>query len=168
MNNTTYSLILKQAEMHFDKIQEEHPTSFACRNGCHACCEPNLTVLPVEAQNIRSFIKSKPQIQRALETIQNTNPHNGTRCDMLNAEGGCVIYPVRPFICRSHGAPIAIARDEYFQIDVCPLNFTHNPIEKLGPENFFILDDWNDRLFGKSTEFERIPLTLSGLKIIDT
>lgn len=163
MNNRTYTHQLRQAELHFSDIQRDHPTSFACRNGCHACCEPDLTVLPIEANNIRSFLEANPDIQTQLVEIQRSNPHNGTRCAMLNAEGACTIYPVRPFICRSHGAPIAIAREEYFQIDVCPLNFTDNPIEELGPENFFILDDWNDQLFGSSTDFERIPLTLSGL-----
>ena len=60
---------------------------------------------------------------------------------MLDKDGKCVIYPVRPFICRSHGAPFAIAREEYYQIDACALNFTANSIEELGPEDFFLLDD---------------------------
>ena len=108
MNNSTYTDLLRQAELHFSTIQSDHRTSFTCRNGCHACCEPNLTVLPIEANNIRDFLKAHPDIQELLVEIQRTNPHNGTRCAMLNADGACTIYPVRPFIGRSHGAPIAI------------------------------------------------------------
>jgi hypothetical protein len=66
-------------------------------------------------------------------------------------------------VCRSHGAPIAIAREEYYQIDVCPLNFTDNPIEELGPDDFFILDDWNEQLLSFSEAEKRIPLRISKL-----
>lgn len=161
--SSQYRSLLNHADQHFHDIQAAHPTSFACCNGCHACCEPDLTVLPIEAANIRRFIQENPSVQQKLQIIQQTDPHHGTRCAMLDADGACSIYPVRPFICRSHGAPIAIAREDYFQIDVCPLNFTQNPIEELGPENFFILDDWNDQLLSTDTLGTRVPLTLEGI-----
>ena len=59
MNNSTYTDLLRQAELHFSTIQSDHPTSFTCRNGCHACCEPNLTCYN-EANNIRDFLKAHP------------------------------------------------------------------------------------------------------------
>ena len=163
---TSYTQFLQQAEVQFDRVAQRHPLSFSCKQGCHSCCEPGLTVLKVEAEHIARHIKQHPEIQRALHTIRDTNPHNGTRCSMLDKDGGCAIYPVRPFICRSHGAPIAIAREEYYQIDVCPLNFTDNPIEELGPEDFFILDDWNDILCSTSDTNVRVALhTLCGSNI---
>jgi Fe-S-cluster containining protein len=153
-----YTQLLQHADEQFDRVAASHPTSFTCKQGCHACCEPGLSVLKVEADNISQFIQLHPEIKIHLQTIQESNPHNGTRCSMLDKDGKCVIYPVRPFICRSHGAPIAIAREEYYQIDVCPLNFTENPIEELGPEDFFILDDWNDLLCANNNTDTRIPL----------
>ena len=72
---------------------------------------------------------------------------------MLNrADGACTIYPVRPFICRSHGAPIAIAREDHFPLVAA--EFYRQSIEEWDPE-FFILDDWNDQLFGSSDDFEQ-------------
>lgn len=153
-----YDRFLKQADDHFDSIQLQHPASFKCKEGCHACCEPGISVLQIEASNIDRFIKENPPIQERLQSIAEMNPHKGTRCVMLDKDGGCVIYPVRPFICRSHGAPIAIAHEEYYQIDVCPLNFTDNPIEELEPESFFILDDWNEQLLNTASSEERISL----------
>jgi uncharacterized protein len=163
MSHSNYTYLLHNADKQFDTVTQRHPNAFACTQGCHACCEPALTVLKVEATRIAKFILENPSLQNTLEHIQQSNPHNGTRCEMLNAEGGCSIYPVRPFICRSHGAPIAIAREEYYQIDVCPLNFTDNPIEELGPEDFFILDDWNEQLLDCTDNEERVSLTLSDL-----
>lgn len=161
--HTAYKTFLSQASAHFTDIAERHTTSFTCKQGCHACCEPGLTVLKVEAENIAAYIHSHPNIKEQLLSLKESNPHNGTRCSMLDKAGTCLIYPVRPFICRSHGAPIAIAREEYYQIDVCPLNFTNNPIEELGPEDFFILDDWNNQLLNTANTSERVPLTLERL-----
>ena len=95
--------------------------------------------------------------------MEEDDPHNGSRCAFLTKDGGCGIYPVRPFVCRSHGAPIAIAREEYYQIDVCPLNFSNNPIEELDQEDFFILDQWNEELLSYHDSEERHSLRLSSL-----
>ena len=70
----------------------------------------------------------------------------GSGCAFLDAEGRCQIYAARPFICRSHGAPIAIAEEDYYRIDVCELNFKTLDIAALPPEDFFILDEWNSCL----------------------
>ena len=163
MENTNYRQLLDQADQQFNAVNQRYPLSFFCKQGCHACCEPELTVLQVEATRISRFINEHLSVKQQLKHIQDTNPHNGTRCSMLDKDGGCVIYPVRPFVCRSHGAPIAIAREEYYQIDVCPLNFTNNPIEELGPEDFFILDDWNEQLLDCTDNEKRVLLTLPAL-----
>ncbi len=169
-HTVTYSRFLNQGNQHFETIQKAHASDFSCKQGCHACCESGLTVLKVEANNIASFIRENTDVQTELENIATENPHGGTRCSMLNADGKCVIYPVRPFICRSHGAPIAIAQEEYYQIDVCPLNFVNNPIEELGPEDFFILDDWNSQLLDIADTLApsstRVPLTLEALQAL--
>ena len=157
-----YRKFIIEAENHFTSIQNNHPSSFQCKQGCTQCCETGLTTLPIEAQNIEEYLQSNPSL---IEELRNhiVLPN---KCDFLSNEGNCYIYSVRPFICRSHGAPIAIAEEEYFHIDVCPLNFTENPIEELPPEDFFILDAWNDVLLNFNaesahTQTERRPLTIA-------
>ena len=163
----SYQSFLKAADQHFDDIQQSHSQSFKCQSGCHACCEPGLTVLPIEAANIRLYLEENPDVVEIINELELTNPHKGSRCSLLTKDGMCTIYNVRPFICRSHGAPIAISREEYFQIDVCPLNFTENPIEHLGPENFFILDEWNDDLCSVDQGGQRIALNVNALLALD-
>ena len=50
--------ILQHADEQFDRIVASHPTSFTCKQGCHACCEPGLTVLKVEAENIANLFNN--------------------------------------------------------------------------------------------------------------
>ena len=89
--HTTYTQFLQQADAQFDRTTNRHPVSFKCKQGCHACCEPGLTVLPVEAENITRYINQNAEVQQALTAIRTNNPHGGTRCSMLNKEGQCAI-----------------------------------------------------------------------------
>ena len=163
MKTSTYPHLLELAEQHFSGIRQRNPYSFRCNLGCHQCCIPDLTVLTLEAGSIVQYLLARPELIENLRNLEHEDPHEGTRCSFLTKEGACGIYPVRPFICRSHGAPIAIAQEEYYQADVCQLNFTENPIEELGPEDFFILDEWNEELLSHTNSEERIPLRLSNL-----
>ena len=158
-----YRDFLHASDQKFSTIKHRHSDSFSCRKGCHACCLPDRTVLKIEAAHIVDYLLKHPERIEELKALEENDPHNGTRCSFLTAEGSCGIYPVRPFICRSHGAPIAIFQGEYYQADVCPLNFTQRPIEQLGPEDFFILDQWNDELLNLAPDEDRIALRLSVL-----
>jgi Fe-S-cluster containining protein len=158
-----YQRFLTQSDNHFSQIRQSHNQSFQCKMGCTGCCEPDLTVRTIEATNIVHHLLSNPQQVASLRLLEEDDPHKGSRCSFLTKKGACGIYSVRPFVCRSHGAPIAIAREEYHQIDVCPLNFTENPIEELDSKDFFILDDWNEQLISFSDVEKRIPLRLSRL-----
>ena len=131
MKEILYREFLQMADRQFNSIRNRHPRSFQCRKDCHSCCSPGRTILKNEAANIVSYLLEQPQLIKELRVLEEEDPYRGTRCSFLTKKGTCGIYPVRPFICRSHGAPIAIEREEYYQIDVCPLNFTDNPIEEL-------------------------------------
>ena len=48
----------------------------------------------------------------------------------------CLLYPVRPVICRTHGLPVLVRTEEGAGVDVCPLNFT----EGQTPDSRYILD----------------------------
>ena len=163
MKTTTYKHFIKQADKHFSNIKKQNPRSFRCGQGCNECCIPDLTILTLEARSIVHYLFERPELIEQLQNLEKEDPHKGTRCTFLTKEGSCGIYPVRPFICRSHGAPIAIAKEDHYQADVCPQNFTNNPIEMLGPEHFFILDQWNEELLSHTHSDERIPLRLSNL-----
>ncbi|MEC7985045.1 MAG: YkgJ family cysteine cluster protein [Myxococcota bacterium] len=158
-----YQRLLQDADLHFSEIRAQNRGSFQCRRGCHSCCEPGLTVLKIEAYNIVEFLLENPTVAERAKKLEEDDPYKGSRCSFLDEEGECLIYSVRPFVCRSHGAPIAIEREDYYQIDVCPLNFQHNPIERLGPESFFILSEWNERLLDASPDEERLELRVSSL-----
>jgi len=159
----TYKQFLQKADHHFSEIKQRNPFSFRCGLGCHKCCIPDLTVLALEASSIVEYLLERLDLIEQLRILEEEDPHQGTRCSFLTKEGSCGIYPVRPFICRSHGAPIAIAQEDHYLADVCELNFTEKQIETLGPEDFFILDEWNEELLYHTNTEERIPLRLSNL-----
>ena len=163
MKTTTYKQFLQHSDQHFSEIKQRNSYSFRCGLGCHECCLPDLTVLTLEASSIVQYLLERPELIETLSILEKEDPHKGTRCTFLTKEGTCGIYAVRPFICRSHGAPIAIAQEDYYHADVCQLNFTEKPIETLGPEDFFILDEWNEELLSHTPSEERIPLRLSNL-----
>ncbi len=86
----------------------------ACGPGCDYCCAINVSVLAPEADAIVSYLRlsvkpdSLADLYSKLKTL-----HRHTRwlddeerimsnycCAFLNGDGRCVIYPVRPLLCR--------------------------------------------------------------------
>lgn len=47
------------------------------------------------------------------------------RCAALSPQGRCQIYEARPFVCRTHGAPIRMTQDSLPVIQSCFRNFSH-------------------------------------------
>ena len=83
-----------------------------CRKGCSGCCQREVSVFEIEAGPIRAFLAEHPPVVR-----------HPSACPMLDDEGACQIYAVRPLICRTHGLPIRFAGpDRSEKRDVCPLN----------------------------------------------
>ncbi len=154
----------------FADIAARHPDQVNCRRGCHSCCLPNLTVVGVEAARIRQYFVDHPDALAAARTNARDKPHGATRCAMLDVDGGCVIYPVRPTLCRAHGAPALVSKPSGPQLDVCPLNFTNIKLETL-PDDRIGVDHLNTLLFltgelwQPGTSRKRVRLTLRGLGI---
>jgi len=124
-----YGRLVDKVDQHAARVHAEHAERLACAAGCTGCCHRDLTVFPIEAARIRSWLDG-----RTLEPV--TVPRPGaatlqllelgdapTPCAMLGADGLCRIYPVRPLICRTHGMPLAVEDDEGLYADVCPLSF---------------------------------------------
>ncbi|MBM4345108.1 MAG: YkgJ family cysteine cluster protein [Deltaproteobacteria bacterium] len=141
-----------------------------CRKGCHTCCLPGLSVVGVEAARIRQYLADHPEALAAARAVARDRPHGTSRCAMLDAQGGCVVHPVRPALCRAHGVPALVTRRSTAMVDVCPLNFTDINIDAL-PEDRIGVDQLNTLLFltgelwRPGTSARRVRLTLRGLGI---
>lgn len=70
-----------------------------CKQGCHACCGP-INWSPVEDIVIKEFMKNNniKDIHWSVEQYV----ANDLLCPYLE-DGKCIIYPVRPIICRLQG-----------------------------------------------------------------
>ncbi len=114
----------------------------ACARGCHACCAPGLTVLPVEAERLARHLEDHPVVQGTLGLRPD-------RCVFLDGDGACGVYEARPLLCRTHGLPLTTgggAGDDgagagrgslriINDVSVCELNFQARP-----PRSAEILD----------------------------
>ena len=112
-----------RVDAHFDQARLRSPGAFACAEGCHACCAPNLSVFELEAAPIRDALARLDPATRNLVRRQGSDPGRD-RCPLL-VEGRCSVYARRPLICRSHGLPVA---DEDGSVSWCPLNFTDDSV----------------------------------------
>ena len=75
-------------------IYEKVP-AFECREGCSDCCGP-VDWPPIEGYNIMQYLK-KHDIEPRMTIIKGIED----LCPYW--EGKCIIYPVRPLICRQYG-----------------------------------------------------------------
>jgi Fe-S-cluster containining protein len=170
-----YRQLLKRVEEKFSEIHTRYPKQFQCGKGCFGCCKSGLTVTNVEGQHIRDWLMSHPE--KVAEIIEaDENPHHGEKyCKFLSASGACLIYEVRPIVCRSHGAPLLVPNENEegeFDGDVCPLNFTDFDLAELDAKDWIRLDTLNTILVRIDLEFDktnagvRRPLGFSLVKIL--
>ncbi len=141
----TYAQLLENIDAKFAQIRSHHPASFRCTAGCHSCCKPDLTVSPLEAAALRQYLIGRPDLVAELRALAAADPHGGTRCSFLRADGACAVYDARPIVCRSHGAPLTFRLEAHpsLQRDVCPLNFTDTPLDQLPAGDVINLDTLN-------------------------
>ena len=71
----------------------------------------------------RSPTKSRPGA-RAQGARSRDAAASADRCAALAADGRCLIYAVRPVVCRSHGAPIRLRENSLPVVQACRENFT--------------------------------------------
>lgn len=148
-----YREFAEKVSSSFAAIQNKYPKEFQCKQACHECCQPNLSVNALERDAIREFLLANPQRVEALRTTAKQGPFKGKRCSLLSAEGACLIYEARPVVCRSHGAPLQFKdpgtknpdKAERFR-DVCPLNFKAISLGELPAEDVLNLDTINTLL----------------------
>lgn len=79
-----------------------------CKNGecsrCGACCTPFLPMTKSEVKTVKEYLKKNPQIrERALNQPFFKENNVYVRCCFYDDDKKeCMIYPVRPFICRAY------------------------------------------------------------------
>lgn len=165
-----YHQLLSKVDEKFREIRQRYPDQFKCKGGCFRCCAPDFTISLVEKENIKRFFLEHPEVREAAEKLLADDPHHGRQCKFLGFDGHCVIYEVRPVICRSHGAPIICKPDEDSDdtvTDVCPLNFVGFELEHISETDFINLETLNTILafinfdFDKKKSLTRTPLDVS-------
>lgn len=129
-----YKNLVDKVDSKFEQIVEKYGDQMVCQKGCFQCCKADLSVSEVEWRAIKEFASDN------LTTLKKAKRKNDkNQCEFLDEDGGCLIYPVRPIICRSHGAPILYKSEETdgdLSKDVCPLNFSRKPLEEVDDQCF--------------------------------
>jgi len=122
MSNRLGELTAK-VDAFFTRVEQRHGDDMQCSTGCSDCCHVRLTVTSIEAAAIRTALAAWPEARRAALTA-NVAAAPPDRCAALDPSGRCLIYDVRPVVCRSHGAPIRMRQDSLPVVQSCHRNFT--------------------------------------------
>ncbi len=140
------------------ELAAHHAARLSCKRGCAGCCLDDLTVFEVEAEAIR---RAHPEL------LAREAPHAAGACAFLDAAGACRIYEERPYLCRTHGLPLAIVEErgeDFVELrDVCPLNESGTPLEELAPDELWRIGPFEERLRAIQQRFSdgtlrRVPL----------
>lgn len=106
----------------FARVVARHGEDMRCGSGCSHCCHTRLSITAVEAQPIVDEVSTwSPDRKAALRANVQASTD---RCAALDANGLCLIYEVRPVVCRSHGAPIRLRENSLPVVQACRENFT--------------------------------------------
>jgi Fe-S-cluster containining protein len=128
-------------DSHIHLIEDKNRGRINCKKGCFSCCKDDLEVFGIEAEFIR---------ENQSQFLKNNSANPVGACAFLNEEGACRIYESRPFVCRTHGVPIAYLQEdemgEFELRDICPLNEEGESLENLSTEKIFQNNAWEEKL----------------------
>lgn len=151
-------------------LTEESKKKLKCKNGCYQCCLVDLSIFEIEFQNIvenvRKFPKDKIEliknnIQKTKHTEKDLLGDLQEPCSLLK-NGNCLIYEVRPLICRTQGLPLFFKDNNSHTdfVDICPLN--ESVLETMSNTDILNLDLINEILakmnYSQGYQGQRIPL----------
>ena len=91
-----------------------------CSEGCSSCCTA-ITLFPVEAAALQAALQALPDEEQTAIRRHVAAHAGGERCPLLE-DHRCLLYAVRPIICRTHGLPIIFSEGSERRVDFCPLN----------------------------------------------
>jgi Fe-S-cluster containining protein len=122
-------------------LEQKHAACLQCKKGCFSCCEDDLEIFGIEAENIR---------KNFTDFLATAHAHPEGKCAFLDAEGACRIYAARPYVCRTQGLPLMIHLEEDGRelelIDICELNEPTLSLDELADEDFFFTNPWEEKL----------------------
>ena len=120
-----YPELAAKVDAFFQRVEQRHGSDLQCHTGCSDCCHTRLTVTTVEASAIADEIATWPAERR---TVLAANASaSSANCAALDPSGRCLIYSVRPIVCRSHGAPIRLREGSLPVVRACFRNFPGGP-----------------------------------------
>jgi uncharacterized protein len=102
-------------------VSERYAGQLACRRGCDACCT-HIGVSAVEALALARAVSALPREEAEALRKRGALMREDAGCPLLE-EGVCLLYDVRPIICRTQGLPLLVTEEEGRRVDHCPLNF---------------------------------------------
>jgi Fe-S-cluster containining protein len=145
------------------RIEDRFRDSISCARGCDACCR-HLTLFPVEGAALALALKELDPDLADLIRLRARRAQSGGPCPLLK-DGACLLYPVRPLICRTHGLPLLTAAGGNKRIDFCPENF--RGLDSLPGDAVIDLDLLNSGLAAINGLFvrEAFPQAPVGLRI---
>jgi uncharacterized protein len=143
-----YFTLRDELDRHCAELSQLHESFMKCKAGCDQCCM-DFSILPVE------YFAIKHQAETLLQKGETPLCEGG--CPFL-VDHRCVIYPYRPFICRTQGLPLLFLNDEQWELSACELNFEDFDFDEFSEENTLPLDHFNSRLFALNMRFiESLP-----------
>lgn len=123
----------------FARVEARHGDDMQCGTGCSDCCHVRLTVTAVEARAIETELAHWPADRRAA-LAANARGAAADRCGALDPGGRCLIYAVRPVVCRSHGAPIRMRETVRGGASLPVVQSCHRNFTRITPDADCILD----------------------------
>jgi Fe-S-cluster containining protein len=120
-----YPELAAKVDAFFQRVEQRHGSELQCHTGCSDCCHTRLTVTSVEASAIAAEIATWPAGRR--KALAANAGASSANCAALDPQGRCLIYRVRPIVCRSHGAPIRLREGSLPVVRACFRNFPGGP-----------------------------------------
>ncbi|MBN2385258.1 YkgJ family cysteine cluster protein [bacterium] len=155
----TYQNLVKECDLLFKRVQHKYPADISCRKGCSDCCICG-SVFAIEAYFISLYWKKHCSDKKV-------GLPRGNFCPFLH-DRQCLIYPVRPLLCRTHGLALATITGNCLDWNSCPSNFTNGLPEGFCAADFLSIDQINNdlallnisfcQLFGCDQDHYRISL----------
>lgn len=116
-----YRALLQRIDEMCRATAERFEAHLACRPGCDSCCR-HLSIFTVEAAALTRALAQLPPEQAEVIRQAAAQAETEGPCPLLKG-GLCLLYEARPIICRTHGLPLLVTRDDSKEIDFCPENF---------------------------------------------
>jgi uncharacterized protein len=124
-----YRALLAKLDSHAKRLLARYRANIVCSEGCAGCCSLS-SVFAVEAHAmVLAAGRMHPKERWALferaaslreRAALKTDPGGEAGRCLFLLDDRCLVYEVRPVICRTHGYPLLVEG----RVDYCPKNFT--------------------------------------------